>query len=223
MLNIYKPEHIFTEEEFNKILKTDLVAEIVKSRNHSLKAGDVVGIRLNLNIAKVTPEYVFISIHKGEDNSKDNTKYWKNRSFFTGEIIDYSRAVFISNAFFNVNQLAREQIASRQVSNFPMASVDGTFEYKDIPEDFKGIHVKFNPMYQHLFVDEDGYAIKYAEEVVVLSHRAYACGKIVYHSEETAPKQMGVTASQTKFKKDEFEIFIPKSHKNAINNRVLLA
>lgn len=223
MLKLYKPEHIFTEEEFEKVLNTDLVARLVKKKHNNLKQGDIVGVRLNLNITKVSPKHVFISIHKGEDNSRDKTKYLKNRSFFTGEIIDYSRAIFISNAFFNVNQLAREQVASGQVSNFPMASVDGTFEKKDIPEGFNGIHVKFNPMYQHLFVDEEGYAIKYAEEVVVLGHRAYACGKIVYHNNETAPKQMGITKSETKIKESDYEIFIPKSHKDAVKNRVLLA
>lgn len=223
MLSVIKPECNFSQQEFEEVLKADMVSTIVKNRKHNpIQKNDVVGVRLNLNLVKMNPSYVFLTIHRGEDSLKDKEKYKKNRSFFTGEILDYSRSIYISNAFFNVNQLAREQVASGMVANFPMASVDGSFESKEIPVNFTGTPVRFNPRYQHLFVDEDGFAIRYAEEVVILGHRAYACGKIVYHHKEDAPKQMGRSATLTKFKKENFEIYVSKTHVGAIQNRELM-
>lgn len=81
-----------------------------------------------------------------------------------------------------------------------MASVDGTLVSTTVPEGFEGIPVSFNPKSQHLFVDGEGHAIHSAEEVVILGHRAYARGQVVYHTEQSAPRRRGDAPSQTAFK-----------------------
>lgn len=218
-MNIIQPETKLSGNELNNILQKDSVAKIVLSKNHVLNEGDLVGIRLNLNLLKVVPEQIILTIHKGSENSLE---YTMNRSFFKGEALDYAEAAWLSNAFFNVNQLARDQIASGKLSNFPMASIDGNFESKVVPKGFKGIEIRFNPNVGHWFTDMEGYAIRCAEEVVVLGNRAYACGKVVYYSEKNAPRKMGKAPSLTKFKseKDSFVLNIPKTF---VNQKVRLS
>lgn len=194
--NTFKPQRKLKDEELYNLLKKDSVAQIVLSKQPPLNEDDLVGVRLNLNLLKFMPGQILLTLHKGTTEN-DHTK---NRSFFKGEAIGYAEAVWIYNAFFNVNQLAREQIASGMITSFAMASIDGNFQSKEIPENFSGIEIKFNPKIGHWFTDVEGFAIRYAEEVVVIGNRAYACGKIVYYSEENAPKKMGDSPSLTKFK-----------------------
>ena len=106
----------------------------------------------------------------------------------------------LKNAYFNVSQGGREAIASGRHHKFAMASVDGTLVSTTVPEGFEGIPVSFNPKSQHLFVDGEGHAIHSAEEVVILGHRAYARGQVVYHTERSAPRRRGDAPSQTAFK-----------------------
>lgn len=93
-----------------------------------------------------------------------------------------------------------------------MASIDGNFITKEIPENYSGISIRFNPKNSHLFIDENNEAIYFAENVVILGNRAYASGLIIYHNEKTAPKKYGITHSETIINKEYKEIIIPKTH-----------
>ena len=66
-----------------------------------------------------------------------------------------------------------------------MASADG--QYMDVPPNFDGIEVSFNPTREHLFRDALGRAVKYADEVTVLKNRMYARGNIEYFGAEDVP------------------------------------
>lgn len=99
-----------------------------------------------------------------------------------------------------------------------MASIDGQFKSYDIPTNFSGIEIKFNPFKQLLFVDENNEAIQFAEHVIILGHRAFACGKIIYHSLDTAPKKIGDILSNTIVNQKTKILDIPLSHIQ-INNK----
>ena len=68
-----------------------------------------------------------------------------------------------------------------------MASVDGTFQIEEGDFCFNSVEVSFNPKTTHLFVDADGYAVQYAEEMAILGNRAYARGRMRYFTEANAP------------------------------------
>jgi hypothetical protein len=97
-----------------------------------------------------------------------------------------------------VQQIGREKIASGQ-AKAPMASIDGELQFVDAPN-FDGIEVSFNPKRTHLFIDADGFAIRYAEEVTIHGHRAYLRGQIEYYTASTAPARAGDMASVAKLK-----------------------
>lgn len=82
-------------------------------------------------------------------------------------------------------------------AKFPMASIDGVLVTED--PDTSGVEVRFNPKRTHLFVDQSGFAVRWAENVTVVGHRAFARGVIVYHSRETAPP-LGADAAATEAK-----------------------
>lgn len=88
-------------------------------------------------------------------------------------------------AFFNVHQAGREAIASGLAAKHPMASVDGVLSSLGDAADFSGVEVRFNPKMVHLFVDEDGRAVRYADEVTMQGNRCYVRGRIVYFDEAT--------------------------------------
>ena len=106
----------------------------------------------------------------------------------------------VKNAYFNVSQSAREAIAEGRQHKFAMASVDGEFVSTDVPQDFEGVQLRFNPKEQHLFVDENNNAVHYAREVIVFGNRVYARGGIVYHTPTTAPQRAGDYPTKTTFK-----------------------
>lgn len=174
------------------LLETDLAATRILEKDIPPQEGDLVGVRLNLNVLKTTKQAIQ-TIHKAT-NQKG---YRKNKGFYGGEACGYAQAVVLQNAYFNVNQGGRERIATGQVNKFPMASIDGAFSSTTIPRGFEGVEISFNPRTQHLFVDENNQAIHFAEEVVILGSRAYARGRIEYHNEMTAPKRKGDAPSST--------------------------
>lgn len=146
-----------------------------------------VGVRLNLNVLKRTGIPVQ-SVHERN---------------YSGPVIAYHHAVTLKNVKFNVNQRGREAVASGKENKFPLASVDGQV-HPEQKHSTEGVPVRFNPKSGHLFEHaETGEAIKGADEVTVVGHRAYARGKIHYWNESDAPKAK--TPSGTKFKQADME------------------
>lgn len=192
-----KTQEPLPPSELVKILEGDATAKRILEKNIGPAAGDLVGVRLNLNIIKSTGQAVQ-TIHR----ATNKMGYKKNQGFYGGEACDYSDVVVLKNAFFNVNQLARHQISSGEKSKFPMASIDGEFVGKDLPQSDECLEVSFNPKNHHLFVDSDGHAIAFAEHVVVFGHRAYCSEKIRYHTSLSAPSKVGDSPSSTKIKDD---------------------
>lgn len=179
----YSVDTVKTQEA----LLTDATAKRILEKEEMIRIGDRVGIRLNLNVLRNTG-FAVQTIHRGR---KESNGYQHNKGFWHGVVIGYAEAVTLKNAFFNVNQMARELIATNQHNKFAMASIDGDFLRTDEKANLDGVEIRFNPKQTHLFVDEKNQAIRYAEEVTIVGHRAYARGKILYHTLETAPLRAG--------------------------------
>lgn len=186
--------NVKSHAEVHHALNTDATSKKILAKNASPKHNDLVGIRLNLNVLKNTGVPVQ-TVHSGT-----NSRGYKNGSgqgFYKGEALSYHPVVSLKNAHFNVHQQGRENIASGKQNKHPMASVDGNFQ--DIHKhNFDGVELRFNPMLHHTFVDGNGHAVKSAEHVTIHGHRAYARGKIEYHTADTQPEKKGVTPSQSK-------------------------
>lgn len=188
-------DNLLSTAQVSQLLEQDATASRVLEKGLVPAAGDLVGVRLNLNVLKSTGQAIQ-TIHRAT-NARG---YKRNQGFYNGEACGYAQAVVLRSAYFNVSQGGREAIASGRHHKFAMASVDGTLVSTVVPEGFEGIPVSFNPKSQHLFVDGEGHAIHSAEEVVILGHRAYARGQVVYHTEHSAPRRRGDAPSQTTFK-----------------------
>ena len=174
-------------------LQADAVARRIMAKNLFPVKGQRVGVRLNLNVLKNTGVAVQ-TLHA----ATNKLGYSKNKGFYNGEAIGYAGAVTLKNAFFNVEQSARDAIACGHGAKSPMASVDGQFV--EAPThismaEHEPKEVRFNPKAVHLFVDENNAAIRRAEYVTIVGHRAYAWGDIEYHTEATAPKRVGSAPS----------------------------
>lgn len=189
---------LLPSEDVLTALNSDATAQRIMEKDQFPVCGDKVGVRLNLNVLKNTGCAVQ-TLHK----STNTAAYKKNKGFYNGEACGYAQAVVVKNAYFNVNQTAREAIAQGRQHKFAMASVDGEFVSIAVPENFEGLEIRFNPKEQHLFVDGNHNAIHFAEEVVVFGHRAYARGHIVYHTDISVPKRAGDFPSKTTLKSPE--------------------
>jgi hypothetical protein len=151
--------------------------------------GDLVGVRLNLNILK-SRQVAVQTLHQGNHSGRHR----KNVGFYNGPVLWYQKVVMIRDAYFNVSQSGREKIASGIESKHPIASVDGLL-VDDTAPSFEGIEIRFEPRATHLFIGPDNRAIRWAEEVTVYAHRVYARGEIIYHNESTAPPKAGPSPS----------------------------
>lgn len=174
-------------------LQTDAVARRIMAKGLFPVKGQRIGVRLNLNVLKNTGVAVQ-TLHAATNKQG----YAKNKGFYNGEAIGYAGAVTLKNAFFNVEQSARESIAMGLQAKTPMASVDGQFVETPLHTsmaDHEQKEVRFNPKAVHLFVDENNAAIRRAEYVTIVGHRAYAWGDIEYHTEATAPMRAGSSPS----------------------------
>lgn len=182
---------VLESERIHAALRTDAAASKVMAKRHELHTGQLVGVRLNLNFLKATG-FAVHTIHA----ATNKTGYRTGRGFWNGAVLTYEECVTLSHAFFNVSQKAREQIAEGCTAKFPMASIDGTLaSVVPIPRCY-GVEVAFNPKREHLFRLPDGQSIWYAERVVVFQHRAYASGRIVLHTERSAPERAGSAPTQ---------------------------
>jgi hypothetical protein len=176
-------------------LQKDATARRILSKGETPQFNTAVGVRLNINVLRSTGVAVH-SVHKA--TSKDG--HTKGRGFYRGEVTSYLPVVVLRDAFFNVHQGGREGIASGQQAKHPMASIDGTFTEQPEKVGFDGVEVSFNPKRTHLFVDAEGFALRYAEEVTILGHRAYARGRLEFYTAATAPQRAGDAPTVARFK-----------------------
>lgn len=180
---------IIDDAEVERALTEDKVCARIMSKQLRPQAGDLVGVRLNLNIWK-SRRVPVQTLHKGNGAGKHR----ENAGFFNGTVTWYQKIVVVRDAFFNVGQLGREKIASGTESKHPIASVDGVLVDCADPS-FDGLEVRFEPHATHLFVTLDNRAIRWAEEVTVYGHRCYCRGAVLYHTEMTAPAKAGPSPS----------------------------
>lgn len=186
---------VLDDESVRTALLTDAVARRILAKGESPMLGQLVGVRLNINVLNKTGVAAH-SIHRA--TSVDG--HIKGKGFYRGEVISYAPLVQLADAYFNVNQSARQGIASGAASKSPMASIDGTYLGDSGVPRFDGVEIRFNPKTTHLFVDMEGYAVRYAERVTIMGHRAYAQGVLLYYSAEDAPQRAGDAPSEAIFR-----------------------
>lgn len=170
-------------EVVNEAITNDPVANRIRAKGQYPVDGDHIGVRLNLNILKSQGVAVH-TLHRGSQRAIHK----EGRGYFNREVIGYSPVVTLRDAYFNVNQDAREAIASGLSSKLPMASIDGTL-CTSLPHSFDGVEIRMNPKFVHLFVDILNRAVRYAEYVTIHGHRAYARGRLEYYTASDAPKK----------------------------------
>jgi hypothetical protein len=85
-----------TEREVLATLTVDPVAARIMSKGLKPRCGDLVGVRLNLNIMKRC-QIPIQTLHKG--NASGN--HMRNKGFFNGTPIWYQMAVTLLDAYFN--------------------------------------------------------------------------------------------------------------------------
>ncbi len=178
-------------EQIRTALQADAVARRVLAKCAKPNQGDLVGVRLNLNVYRATGVCVH-TIHRG--GVKGGHRH--GRGFWNGEVLHYAEHVVLRHAYFNVHQPGREAIACGEQAKHPMASIDGELLRMTPPHCFEGVEVAFNPKREHTFVDVDGNALWFAEEVTIVAHRAYARGRLVFHTKETQPARAGTQPSR---------------------------
>jgi hypothetical protein len=176
-----------------RALVADKTCARVMARGLRPSNGDLVGVRLNLNLLK-TQKVAVQTIHKGNQSGGHR----KGKGFYNGSPIWYQAVVVLKDVYFNVHQPGRHKIASGEVSKFPMASCDGVL--CDVGEvSLDGLEVRFDPKLVHLFTDMQNRAIRWAEEATVYGHRAFVRGLIEYYDEATAPAKAGDAPSAVVF------------------------
>lgn len=170
----------------------DRTALRILQKGLEAEEGQLVGIRLNINVLKSTGVAVN-SVHRGGKS----TAYQRdvNRGLWNGEVITYQPVVTLRNAYLNVHQRSREEIAAGERAKMPMASVDGNFVATDEPN-FDGVEFRFNPKREHLFRDAYGRVLRYADEVTVSGNSVFARGMIEYFGPEDEPQRAGSAPTQ---------------------------
>lgn len=190
-------DHPLYRERTIELVGDDIVAEAlaadagsrrVLAKGLSPAAGQVVGVRLHLPLAK--RGIPVQTVHAG--NQSDG--YTRGKGLYNGEALTYLKCVRLRNAWFNVGQAAREKIASGAEPKHPMASIDGEFSVD--PPAFLGVEISFNPRRVHLFVDGNNRPIQFAEYVTIYGNRAFADGHLVFHDKGTVPCRIGTSPSE---------------------------
>lgn len=175
------PQHCVDEA-----LSKDAVARRITTQSAWIKDGDLVGVRLNLNVLKSTGVAVH-SIHR----ATNTLGYKANKGFWNGKVLTNAPVVQLRHAYFNVQQSARERIAAGTAYKSPMASVDGELDLVS-ERRTDGIEVRFNPKDVRFFVDDDRRPVAYAEHVTIVGHRCYIRGEVWYYARvEEAPAKVG--------------------------------
>lgn len=174
-------------------LAADKAAAKVLAKGITPQDGDLVGVRLNLNVLK-SQGVLVQTLHAGNRSAG----YKSNKGFYNGSVLAYQKFVTLREAYFNVSQSGRHKIASGLDSKHPMASVDGQLHNRS-EADFSGIEVGFNPHRVHLFTDSDNRPVRFAEEVTIYGHRAYLRGYVEFYTADTAPAKVGDAPSAVVF------------------------
>lgn len=181
------------DDAIARALAVDKTCSRVMAKHLRPASGDLVGVRLNLNLFK-SQKVAVQTIHRG--NLTGNHKIGKG--FYNAAPIWYQKAVVLQDCYLNVSQSGREKIASGQERKFPMASCDGVLR-DDIEPTLSGLEIRFNPRDSHLFVDPENRPVRWAEEATVYAHRVWARGAIEYFNETTAPERVGTSPSNVVF------------------------
>ena len=141
---------------------TDATKKMVAETD--IPEGKVVDVRKNLNSSFDDPELENFRVQTKHDvkTLKDGSVSGSESSIGTGSAISYDPAVTLKSngkpIELKVNQVARDQIASKTKPKFPMAAVRGIHDDVDIFE--PDLVLGFNPMRHNVFVDESGYGVK---------------------------------------------------------------
>jgi hypothetical protein len=181
------------DDEALQALQSDAVARRILGEGYRLRDGELVGVRLNINVLKNTGQ----AVHSVHSATGAHGGYRVNRGFWRGRVLTYQPVVQLRDAYCNVCQLGRERIASGERSKYPMASVDGA--YHAGPWNFNGVRLYFNPKREHLFVDPDGRPVHWAEEITLAGNEVFARGAITYHTPDSAPERRGDAASAVRW------------------------
>lgn len=165
-------------------IASDAVSRRVLGKGLAPRPGDLVGVRLNLNIMK-SKRVPIQTVHAG--NGRGGHR--QGRGFYSGTVIDYRKVISLIDAYFNVNQSARDRICKGIDAKHPMGSIDGILT--EAEPSFEGIEVRFNPHDVSLFVDMANRPIRWASDVTVYGTRAYVRGMVEYFTPMTAPARAG--------------------------------
>ena len=176
----------------DEALASEVTSTRIMAKRLAPVVGDIVGIRLNLNLMKSKGVPVQ-TVHAG--NRSDG--YKRNKGLYNRSAIAYQKAFTVENAYFNVSQKGREEVASGAVNKYPLASVDGTLV--DVAHDFSGIEISFNPKRVRLFCDSENRPIRFATQATIYANRIYVRGRVGYYTEETAPEKVGASPCNIKF------------------------
>lgn len=153
----------------------NIPAEVIPYLDETrLYDGALVGVRLNLNLRKKTGHPI-LTVHEG-------TKGRLNRGLYDSPVLGYVWTATLKNVRFNVNPVAREQIASGS-AKFPMASVDGTLVLDSFSTE--GLEVRFNPAVNEHFVTADGREILATDEATLIGSVVYVRGNLLTTREES--------------------------------------
>lgn len=174
-------------------LATDATSRRILGKGLEPAAGDLVGVRLNINVLK-NQQVPVQTLHQGNRSGGHRN----NRGFYRGQVITYRKWVTLRDVYFTVHQGEREKIASGVSSKTPMASADGLFVAARRPNT-DGVEIRFNPVDVHLFVDLNNRPVRWAEEVTIYGHRIYARGLIEHYTSATAPEKVGSAPSRVVF------------------------
>ena len=179
-------------------LQKDATARRIISEGNNISDGQPVGSRLNLNVLRSTG--IFVNTIHAPTNT--NGGHQKNKGWWGGKVLSYQPVVQLRDAYFNVNQSARDKIATGKANKSPMASVDGSADTVS-PIRFDGVELRFNPAKQRLFVDGNNEPVYYAEHVTIIGHQVFARGTISYYESECeSPVKVGDAPCSVVFQKD---------------------
>ncbi len=167
-------------------LQRDATARRILAKNIPLHDGMYCGTRLNLNVLRSTGIAVN-TVHA----PTNKVGYKHNKGWYNGAAMSYQAVVVLRNAFCNVQQVARDRIATGVAKKSPIASVDGELDLTG-PIRLDGVELRFNPARERLFVDLNGHPVHFVEHATVVGHRVYARGTIRYYEHvDEAPAKVG--------------------------------
>jgi hypothetical protein len=104
-----------SDEVVEEALASDATSKRIMSKGLAPAAGDIVGIRLNLNLIKSKGVPVQ-TVHAG--NRSDG--YTRNKGLYNGSAIAYHKVVTLRNASFNVTQKAGRTWHPALSASFPL-------------------------------------------------------------------------------------------------------